>query len=29
MNEPRYTGKATDFYLASDSIAEIVTSDRS
>lgn len=24
MNEPRYTGKATDFYLASDSIAEIV-----
>ena len=24
MNEPRYTGKATDFYLASASIAEIV-----
>lgn len=24
MNEPRYTGKATDFYLASNSIAEIV-----
>ncbi|HRD88867.1 MAG TPA: MoxR family ATPase [Accumulibacter sp.] len=24
MNEPRYTGKATDFYLASGSIAEIV-----
>lgn len=24
MNEPRYTGKATDFYLASDSVAQIV-----
>lgn len=24
MNEPRYTGNATDFYLASESIAEIV-----
>lgn len=24
MNEPRYTGKATDFYLASDAIAQIV-----
>ena len=24
MKEPRYTGKATDFYVASDSIAEIV-----
>ena len=24
MNEPRYTGKATDFYLASDDVAQIV-----